>query len=96
MVMMGGLARNPQETKIHVLPWSAFRWKEGVIRITATQFFRPKSRESEGDVLVDPELIEIFRGYHDGQRVISSSNAVAWRRGTHPMVSIAARATCGN
>jgi hypothetical protein len=35
-----------------------------VIRITATQFFRPKSRDSEGDVLVDPELLEMFRGYH--------------------------------
>lgn len=57
---MAGLRRN----EIDVLPWSAFRWNEGVIRITATQFFRPKSRESEGDVLVDPELIEIFRGYH--------------------------------
>jgi integrase len=55
---MAGLRRN----EIDKLPWSAFRWDEGVIRIQATEFFRPKSRESEGDVLVDPELLEIFRG----------------------------------
>jgi hypothetical protein len=57
---MAGLRRN----EIDKLPWTAFRWDEGLIRIEATQFFRPKSRDSEGDVLVDPELIEIFRGYH--------------------------------
>jgi integrase len=57
---MAGLRRN----EIDKLPWSAFRWDEGVIRIEATQFFRPKTSDSEGDVLVDPELLEIFRGYH--------------------------------
>jgi hypothetical protein len=62
---MAGLRRN----EIDKLPWTAFRWNEGVIRIQATKFFRPKSRESEGDVLVDPELLEIFRGCH------------AWRKG---------------
>jgi integrase len=57
---MAGLRRN----EIDKLPWNAFRWNEGVIRIQATEFFRPKSQESEGDVLVDPELLEIFRGYY--------------------------------
>jgi Phage integrase family len=57
---LAGLRRN----EIDKLPWSAFRWNEGLIRIEATRFFRPKSHDSEGDVLVDPELIEIFRGYH--------------------------------
>ena len=57
---MAGLRRN----EIDKLPWSAFRWDEGVIRIEATHFFRPKTADSEGDVLVDPELLEIFRGYH--------------------------------
>ena len=56
---MAGLRRN----EIDKLPWSAFRWDEGVIRIEATQFFRPKTSDSEGDVLVDSELLEIFRGY---------------------------------
>jgi hypothetical protein len=61
---MAGLRRN----EIDKLPWSAFRWDEGIIRIEATQFFRPKTSDSEGDVLVDPELLEIFRGYHARRR----------------------------
>ena len=61
---MAGLSRN----EIDKLPWTAFRWNEGVIRVEATRFFRPKSRDSEGDVLVDPELMEIFRGYHARRR----------------------------
>jgi integrase len=57
---LAGLRRN----EIDVLPWTAFRWSEGVIRIETTKFYRPKSHNSEGDVLVDPELMEVFRGYH--------------------------------
>jgi integrase len=57
---MAGLRRN----EIDKLPWSAFHFDEGVIHITATRYFRPKSEASVGDVLVDPELMEIFRGYH--------------------------------
>jgi mutator family transposase len=37
---------------------------DGLIRIQATEFFRPKSHESEGDVLVDAELLELFRGFY--------------------------------
>jgi hypothetical protein len=57
---MAGLRRN----EIDVLPWTAFQWNEGVIRIETTEFYRPKSHSSEGDVLVDPELMQIFRGYY--------------------------------
>jgi integrase len=57
---MAGLRRN----EIDVLPWSAFQWNEGVIRIETTKHYRPKSHNSEGDVRVDPELLELFRGYH--------------------------------
>ena len=57
---MAGLRRN----EIDKLPWAAFRWDEGLIRIEATEFFRTKSHESAGDVVVDSELLEIFRGYH--------------------------------
>jgi hypothetical protein len=70
---MAGLRRN----EIDKLPWTAFHFDEGVIRIEATEFFRPKSRESEGDVLVDSELMEVFRGYHArcrGELVIESEN----------------------
>jgi integrase len=61
---MAGLRRN----EIDKLPWSAFRWDESVIRIKATESFRPKSHDSEGDVLVDSELLEIFRGYYARQK----------------------------
>ena len=57
---MAGLRRN----EIDVLPWTAFHWDEGLIRIETTEHYRPKSHNSEGDVRVDPELMELFRGYH--------------------------------
>jgi hypothetical protein len=60
LAAMAGLRRR----EIDLLPWTAFRWNEGVIRIETTQYFRPKSRESEGSVQVDAELLELFRGYH--------------------------------
>ena len=37
---MAGLRRN----EIDKLPWSAFRFEEGVIHIQATEYFRPKSQ----------------------------------------------------
>lgn len=57
---LAGLRRN----EIDVLPWTAFRFDEGVIRIETTEFYRPKSHNSEGDVRVDPELLEVFQGYY--------------------------------
>ena len=71
LAAMAGLRRN----EIDKLPWTAFHWNEGVIHITATRYFRPKSDASVGDVLVAPELMEIFRGYHTqagGEFVIES------------------------
>jgi hypothetical protein len=47
---MAGLRRN----EIDVLPWTAFQWNEGVIRIETTEHYRPKSHNSEGDVRVIP------------------------------------------
>jgi hypothetical protein len=70
---MAGLRRN----EIDVLPWSAFRWNEGVIRIETTEFYRPKSHNSEGDVRVDPELMTLFRGFYarrKGDFVIESDS----------------------
>ena len=70
---MAGLRRY----EIDVLPWTAFRWNEGVIRIETTKFYRPKSHNSEGDVRVDPELIEVFRGFfapRKGEFVIESDS----------------------
>lgn len=73
LAVMAGLRRN----EIDKLEWAAFRWNEGVIRIEATRFFQPKSESSTGDVEVDPELMEVFRGFRanvKGDFVIESQN----------------------
>lgn len=57
---MAGLRRN----EIDKLPWSAFRWNEGIIRIETTQHFAPKTSDSGGDVPIDKELSALFRGWH--------------------------------
>ena len=60
LAIMAGLRRN----EIDKLEWTAFRWDTGVIRIEATSYFQPKSEDSTGDVEVDPELLDIFRGFN--------------------------------
>jgi hypothetical protein len=73
LATMAGLRRN----EIDKLEWSAFRWEKGLIRIETTRWFHPKSEDSIGDVEVDPELVELFRGYRakaKGSFVIESSN----------------------
>jgi integrase len=64
LASMVGLRRH----EIDLLPWTSFRWDEEVIRIQATEHFRPKSHESETDIPVDRELLAIFRGYHARRR----------------------------
>ena len=59
LAVMVGLRRH----EIDLLEWPSFRWDSGVIRIEPTRFFHPKSEDSIGDVAVDAEVMEIFRGY---------------------------------
>ena len=59
LAIMAGLRRN----EIDKLEWSALDWKRGEISIRATSYFSPKSEDSTGDVEVDPEVLELFRGY---------------------------------
>jgi integrase len=59
LAVMVGLRRR----EIDLLEWSSFRWDAGVVRIEPTRHFHPKSEDSIGDVAIDPELMEIFRGY---------------------------------
>jgi integrase len=56
---MVGLRRK----EIDLLEWESFLWDAGVIRIEETKYFHPKSQGSVGDVPVDAEVMEIFRGY---------------------------------
>jgi integrase len=63
--------------EIDLLEWSSFRWAQGLIRIEATKWFHPKSEDSLGDVELDPEVLELFRGFHArarGSFVIESRN----------------------
>jgi integrase len=74
LAVMVGLRRR----EIDLLEWPSFRWESGVIRIETTRYFHPKSEDSIGDVQVDPELMEVFRGYRaraSGDFVIESSRA---------------------
>ncbi|HWX15573.1 MAG TPA: tyrosine-type recombinase/integrase [Chthoniobacterales bacterium] len=59
LALMAGLRRN----EIDKLEWSAFDWRKGIISIKATSYFTPKSEDSTGDVEVDPEVMDLFRGY---------------------------------
>ena len=59
LAIMAGLRRN----EIDKLEWQAFDWGKGVISIRATSHFAPKSEDSTGDVEVDSEVMELFRGY---------------------------------
>jgi integrase len=72
---MVGLRRK----EIDLLPWSAFRWNENIIRIEHTRHFAPKTHDSAADVAVDPELMTVFRGYRaraaKAEFVIASENA---------------------
>jgi integrase len=72
---MAGLRRK----EIDLLPWSAFRWSENIIRIERTAHFTPKTTDSVGDVAVDSELMSIFRGYRaraaKAEFVIASEDA---------------------
>jgi integrase len=59
LAVMVGLRRH----EIDLLEWPSFQWEAGVIRIEPTRYFHPKSEDSIGDVAIDAELAEIFRGY---------------------------------
>jgi integrase len=59
LAVMAGLRRK----EIDLLEWASFRWPENVIRIETTEVFEAKTEESNDDVEVDPELMEIFRGF---------------------------------
>jgi integrase len=59
LAVMVGLRRK----EIDLLEWSSFVWNDGLVRIQATEHFDAKTEDSLGDVAVDSELLEIFRGY---------------------------------
>jgi integrase len=74
LASMCGLRRH----EIDLLPWTAFRFDQGTLRIEATEFFEPKSEESSALLPLDPEVCALFRGYYAparGEFVIQSDLA---------------------
>ena len=63
VLLLSGLA-GLRRKEIDLLPWSAFWWDENIIRIEHTRWFSPKTPDSAGDVMVDPELMVLFKGFH--------------------------------
>ena len=59
LAVMVGLRRK----EIDLLEWDSFLWDVGVVRVQLTQHFGAKTEDSLGDVAVDSELLELFRGY---------------------------------
>jgi integrase len=59
LAIMAGLRRN----EIDKLEWRAFDFAKGVISVRATAHFAPKSEDSSGDVEVDAEVMDFFRGF---------------------------------
>jgi integrase len=53
-----------RKLEIDRLIWTAFRFDEGILRIQATKYFSPKTEDSIGDIVLEPELVALFRGYH--------------------------------
>lgn len=52
-----------RKREIDCLLWSQVDLEAGVIRIEATEHFRPKSEDSAGEVDLDPELLPLLRGW---------------------------------
>ena len=66
-----------RKLEIDRLTWAAFRFDEHILRIQATKYFSPKTENSIGDIALEPELAELFRGHGaraSGEFVIESPN----------------------
>lgn len=69
--LFAGLRRN----EIDKLLWSSVNFEGGYIRIEENEYFSPKTETSIGNVPVDPDVIAIFKAFHEkanGQFVIES------------------------
>lgn len=62
-VLLLGLCCGLRKREIDCLLWTQVDMDAGVIRIEATEHFRPKSEDSAGEVDLDPELLALLRGW---------------------------------
>lgn len=59
LASMAGLRRN----EIDKLPWTAFNWDRGTLRVEVTEHFDTKSEHSIGEVDLDAEFLALFREF---------------------------------
>jgi integrase len=59
LALGAGLRRN----EIDKMEWSWIDWENAVIRVKPTRYFQPKTDESEADVEVSKDLLELIRPY---------------------------------
>ena len=61
LAVCAGLRR----AEIDKLEWARFNWGASAINVTATEFFRTKSEDSQRSVWIAPEVLQIFKGYRE-------------------------------
>jgi integrase len=64
-VILLGLGAGLRRSEIDTLMWDQIDWERRVISIETTEHTGTKSAESENEVDVDPELLEILKGYRN-------------------------------
>jgi integrase len=67
-VFLLAIAVGLRRKEIDLLEWFSFRWEENVIRVQPTRYFHPKSEDSIADLPVDPEVMNLFRRYHESAK----------------------------
>ena len=71
--------------EIDLLEWDSFLWDAGVVRVQLAQHFDPKTEDSLGDVAVDSELLELFRGYR-ARAIAATRKTVPTKRALRPPI----------
>jgi hypothetical protein len=59
LALFAGLRR----LEIDLLEWPSFIWDQSLLRVMPTRYFHPKTEDSVGDIPIELELVELFRGY---------------------------------
>jgi integrase len=81
-IMVLALCCGLRKREIDALLWSQVDLDGGLIRIEATEHFRPKSDDSADDVDIDPELLALLRGWKaraTGEFVIEGGDTTTFK-----------------
>ena len=58
-----GLTLGLRRREIDLLEWQSFDFVAGTLRIMPTKWYQLKTNESAGELPVEPEILELFRGW---------------------------------